>query len=171
MEARIEKAARGDREAMAQIISEHYASVYRFCARRVGGELAGDAAQETFLTAQRKLSKFDGRSSLLSYLFGIAHNQCRNLARKNRMEISYGESWNGHAEIGEQAVIDRETLRAAMRTLSKEHREVVVMHELEGLSYEEIAAILRIPVGTVKSRLHHAFLALRQKLVPQEVSA
>jgi RNA polymerase sigma-70 factor (ECF subfamily) len=173
MEARIEKAARGDRDAMAQVVAEHYAAVYRFCARRIGGELAKDAAQETFLTAQRTLKRYDGRSTVLTFLLGIAHNHCRNMARKNRMEISYEEVWEKpDGANAAQTVVDRETLRGALLGLSQEHREVIVMHELEGLRYEEIATVLRVPLGTVKSRLHNAFIALRTKLIPlEEVSA
>lgn len=158
---------------MADIVAEHYAAVYRFCARRVGPELGQDAAQETFLTAQRTLGRFNGQSALSTYLLGIALNHCRNLARKNRMEMSFSELWDGPSGVEtERALIDRHALRTAMRNLSKEHREVVVMHEIEGLTYEEIASVLRIPSGTVKSRLHHAFLALRTRLLPcEEVSA
>jgi RNA polymerase sigma-70 factor, ECF subfamily len=153
---------------MARIVAEQYAPVYRFCARRIGGELAKDAAQETFLTAQRILKRFNGTCTLLTFLLGIANNQCRNMARKNRMEMSFSEVWEGSSESSERSVIDRETLRQALKALTPDHREVVVMHELEGLTYEEIATILAIPAGTVKSRLHNAFIQLRQKLIPAE---
>lgn len=169
MEARIEQAKRANSGAMDDIVSEHYASVYRFCARRLGQELAKDATQETFLTAQKALARFDGSSSLLTFLLGIAHNQCRNLARKNRMEISFKEVWpDSKGSSPEGALIDREQLRLALKSLSGDHLEVVVMHELEGLTYEEAAKILDVPVGTLKSRLHHAFCALRTKLAPVE---
>ena len=172
MEARIERAARGDREAMAHIVGEHYPPVYRFCVRRIGPELGQDAAQETFLTAQRTLARFNGDSKLLTWLLGIALNHCRNLARKNRMELSFDNVWGAEQASPEGGVVDRELLRLALKSLSNEHREVVVMHEIEQMSYEEIAGVLRIPAGTVKSRLHHAFLALRKKMLPgEEVNA
>jgi RNA polymerase sigma-70 factor (ECF subfamily) len=66
----------------------------------------------------------------------------------------------------EDALVDREVLRQAMAKLSSDHREVVVLHELDGLTYEEVAQILGVPVGTVKSRLHHAFLHLRRVMFP-----
>lgn len=153
---------------MARIVAEQYAPVYRFCARRIGGELAKDAAQETFLTAQKTLKRFNGQSTLLTFLLGIANNQCRNMARKNRMEMSFSEVWEGSSESSERSVIDRESLRQALKALTSDHREVIVMHELEGLTYEEIATILAIPAGTVKSRLHNAFIQLRLKLLPAE---
>ena len=153
---------------MARIVAEHYAPVYRFCARRIGDELAKDAAQETFLTAHRKLNRFDASSTLLTFLLGIANNQCRNMARKHRREMSFTEIWEGKSESNERSMIDREALRQAMTALSTDHREVIVMHELEGLTYDEIATVLGIPSGTVKSRLHHAFVQLRLRLVPAE---
>ena len=71
----------------------------------------------------------------------------------------------------EKTLIDREALRKALRGLSDEHRDVVLLHEVEGLTYEEASTVLGIPVGTVKSRLHHAFLALRRALLGAEVLA
>jgi len=150
---------------MAEIAVEHYPAVYRFCIRRVGPDLAADAAQETFLIAQRSIRKFDGSSALSTWLFGIAHNTCRNLARKKRMDISYEHAWTVPAGTpGESTLVDRTALRTALNKLSPPHLEVVLLHEIEGLTYEEAAKVLGVPVGTVKSRLHHAFLNLRQLL-------
>jgi RNA polymerase sigma-70 factor, ECF subfamily len=148
------------------IAREHYDAVFRFCARRVGQDRAADAAQETFLTAQKVLSRFRGESSVSTWLFGIAHNECRRIVRKERLapvslEI---EAYDHASENTEGALVDRQALRQAMQKLSDEHREAVILHELDGLTYEEAAAILGVPVGTVKSRLHHAFLNLRKSL-------
>lgn len=165
MDERAARAARGDREAMAEIAAEHYAAVFRFCARRLGPDLAADAAQETFITAQKAMRRFDGSSALSTWLFGIALNTCRNLARKRRMEMSYEHAWELPAkEPGEATLVDREALRVALKKLSPPHLEVVILHELEGMTYEEAAQVIGIPVGTVKSRLHHAFLDLRRFL-------
>lgn len=175
MDEHIDGASRGDREAMAAIVAEHYPAVYRFCARRIGPELGQDAAQETFLIAQRSLKRFDGRSKFSTWLFGIAHNACRNLARKRRIEMTYEQAWQedphpqtpsieGRGGVSENTLIDREALRKAMGKLSPEHREAVVLHELEELTYEEAASVLGVPVGTVKSRLFHAFAHLRRLL-------
>jgi len=165
METTLRRAAMGDREAMADIVGEHYAAVYRFCARRIGPELAQDAAQETFLTAQRSLRKFDERSKLSTWLFGIAHNHCRALARKRKMEIDFSNGFDWLSEPSEDRsaqLVDREALRCAMSRLTAEHREVIVLHEVEELTYEEAAAVIGVPVGTVKSRLHAAFVNLRR---------
>lgn len=172
MDGYLHRAAKGDKEAMAQIVREHYASVYRFCARRIGEELGKDAAQEAFITAFKTLRRYNGSSTLLTWLLGIAHNHCRNMARKARTDITMDLWESAGASSGnfslENALVDKEALRAALRRLSVEHREVVVLHEIEGLSYEEAALILAVPVGTIKSRLHHAFLALRKQLSPAE---
>lgn len=153
---------------MANIARDHYEPVYRFCARRVGIDRAGDVAQETFLTAQKVLHKFRGESSLSTWLFGIAHNECRREMRRGRFEAVPLDFDAAHVALGESesALVDREALRQAMARLSVEHREVVLLHELEGLTYEEVAAILDVPVGTVKSRLHHAFTNLRKAIYP-----
>lgn len=190
MDGDLNQARRGDREAMARIVDRHYDAVFRFCARRIGVDLAEDAAQETFITAQKKLKSFQGASSLSTWLFGIAHNHCRNLARKRKtemlgawvaietLEAGADPSLNGAADWPrdgqplESQIIDREALRMALSSLSSDHREVVVLHEVEGLTYEEAAEVIGVPVGTVKSRLHHAFLKLREALcLREEVTA
>ncbi len=189
MDVDLVRARSGDREAMAKLVDDHYDAVYRFCARRIGPEPAQDAAQETFLTAQKRLRSFQGNSSLATWLFGIAHNHCRNIARKRKMEAigdwrfvtgevdsSGGNPCPEHHESGvtdhERTIIDRQLLREALETLSPDHREVVLLHEVEGLTYQEAAEVLGVPEGTVKSRLHHAFLNLRRALLgPDEVTA
>lgn len=150
---------------IGEIARQHYALVYRFCARRVGVDAAQDAAQETFITAQRVLKKFRGDSSLRTWLLGIAHNECRRLCRTRKLDapcVDLKEASDGAPF--EQMIVDRQALSEALNKLSPEHREVVLLHEVEGLSYDEAAEILGVPAGTVKSRLHHAFLNLRKSL-------
>jgi len=168
MEGTVEQAKSGDRQALASLVSEHYARVYRFCARRVGPELAQDAAQETFLTMQKAIRRYESKSAFPTWLLGIAHNHCRNISRKRRMDPAPLDNWFEHNEPSHNPsdpIVNREALRCALAELSPEHREVVLLHEIEGLRYLEIAEILGIPEGTVKSRLHHAFLNLRTNLV------
>jgi RNA polymerase sigma-70 factor, ECF subfamily len=153
---------------ISQIVLQHYESVFRFCALRVGAQGASDVTQETFLTAQRVLSNFEGRSDLKIWLLGIAHNECRRYSRNERRHPNTGELSEPLIESGEHTIIDRETVRSALAKLSPEHREVVFLREWDGLSYDEIGQILGIPSGTVKSRLHHAFLQLRRHLEPSD---
>lgn len=153
---------------MERIVRLYYDDVWRFCARRLGPDQAPDAAQETFVTAQKRLQDFEGRSELKTWLFGIALNHCRNLARKKRPEVPVdwlADSPGEPTASGlDDQVADRQALACALGKLSAEHREVVLLHEVDGLTYQEAADLLGIPVGTVKSRLHHAFLNLRNAL-------
>ena len=157
-----EKATRTARLDIDQLVRDHYNQVFQFCSLRVGYHHAGDAAQESFLIAQRSLSKFRGESKPLTWLLGIAHNECRRMNRVAKREEPLPEFQStGSSEAN---LVDRQVLCLALAGLSVEHREVVVMHEMDGLTYEEIATILSVPVGTVKSRLYHAFLNLRKCL-------
>lgn len=148
----------------------HYDAVWRFCCRRVGEAHASDATQDTFLTAVRRSSSFRGESEARTWLFGIALNVCRNLHRKSGRDL--GEEWLQHLPEPDPApaALERTTLRQALLGLSPEHREAVILHEMEGFSYREIGEIVGVPEGTVKSRLHHAFLALRKALAPEEIA-
>lgn len=165
MDGRIEQARRGDRDALGQLVREHYPRVYRFCARRLGDDLGQDAAQETFVTMHKSIKKFQGRSSFETWLLGIAHFNCKALARKRRLDPLQLAAWTEESTRSDaERVFDREALHCALARLSDDHREVVVLHEIEGLRYAEIAEIIGVPEGTVKSRLHHAFHQLRSML-------
>ena len=153
---------------IAKLAQQHYDRVFRFCSTRVGYHHAGDAAQETFVTAQRNLSKFRGESQPLTWLIGIALNECRRVNRNLQRSEQLPEFKDETSQ--ESELINREILRQAMSKLSDEHREVVTLHEIDGFTYEEIAQITNIPVGTVKSRLFHAFTNLRTAIyTPEEV--
>ncbi len=147
---------------MEDLVREHYPAVYRFCARRLGCEIARDIAQETFIAATRSIKKFNEQSAFSTWLLGIANNMCRNAARRKRLEIVSPDGWlESSTSSPEGSIVDRETLRRALHSLTPEQREVVLLHEIEGLSYAEAAEVIGVPEGTVKSRLHFAFLKLR----------
>ena len=153
---------------IATLAQQQYDRVFRFCSTRVGYHHAGDAAQETFVTAQRNLSKFRGESQPLTWLIGIALNECRRVNRNLQRSEQLPEFKDETSQ--ESELINREILRQAMSKLSDEHREVVTLHEIDGFTYEEIAQLTNIPVGTVKSRLFHAFTNLRKAIyTPEEV--
>jgi len=162
------QAARGNREAMRKIVAEHYAAIYRFCARRLGPDLAEDAAQETFIMAYRTINRYDSACALRSWLFGIGLNVCRNLSRKRKVEIDIDNLWSLEGSSPtEDRIVDNEALRLALKGLSPEHLDVVILHELEGLTYDEAGVVLDSPSGTVKSRLHEAFKKLRAAMVTE----
>ena len=156
---------------IAEIAKTYYDCVYRFCARRIGPDSAADAAQETFLTAQRVLCKYRGEAPLKTWLLGIAHNECRRLARKRKLDPAPLELKQDPSISPESSWVDRQALTQAMSKLTPEHREAVILIELDGLSYDEASAVLGIPAGTVKSRLHYAFVTLRRSLFPAGVEA
>ena len=150
---------------MDRVVRDHYDAVYRFCARRIGPLRAADTAQETFLTAHRAIRKFRGESSLRTWLLGIALNECRRTVRRHGADpLPLDLDLACPAAHDETAFVDREVLAAALARLSDDHRDVVILHELQGLTYEEVASVIGVPVGTVKSRLHHAFLNLRREM-------
>jgi len=170
MDELINQAKSGNRQAIGDLVRDNYAPVYRFCARRVGQDSAPDATQETFVIMQQAIRKFGGQSHFETWLFGIAHNVCRAISRRRRRDPISLSDWIETPVADESGrTADGVDLRAALAKLSPDHQIVVLMHEIEELTYGEIAAILRIPVGTVKSRLHHAFQDLRRHMVEVKV--
>ncbi len=149
---------------MEKIVTDHYARVFRFAAHRVGPDTASDIAQETFLTMQNSIKKFKGQSALSSWILGITLNLCRNHNRKKSNQEIPLENWIESTGENEKNLINRQVLKQALAKLTPEHQEVVLLHEVEELSYKEISELIGIPEGTVKSRLHHAFHNLRQEL-------
>jgi RNA polymerase sigma-70 factor, ECF subfamily len=149
---------------ITQIARDHYDSVFRFCARRVGSDAASDVTQETFVTAQRALRSFRAGSSLKTWLLGIANNECRRHARHWRRSPQALELIEAATPSPEATWISCQALHAAMKKLTPEQKEAVVLVELDGLSYEEAAKVAGVPPGTMKSRLHYAFATLRKAL-------
>jgi RNA polymerase sigma factor (sigma-70 family) len=153
---------------------EHFPSVYRFIARRVGPALAEDLAAETFATAYRRRGSFEpGRGSLRSWLHGIAINLVRNhwraeqhlLALDARLvpETDFPDS----TEAVDQRVVTAmlaPRLAAALGELARDQRDVLLLHAWAELSHDEIAAALGIAPGTVRSRLSRARGLLREHL-------
>ena len=165
MDELIQRAKQREPAALRELVDAHYDDVYRFCARQVGQDSASDIAQETFLTMQKNIAKFEGRSTFRTWLFGIALNHSRGMQRTKGRETASLDDWiPASGPSPEETVTTREVLRTALSNLTDEHREVVLLHEVEGLKYREIADLLSIPEGTVKSRLHHAFLQLRESI-------
>jgi RNA polymerase sigma factor (sigma-70 family) len=153
---------------------QHFPSIYLFISRRVGTALAEDLAAETFATAYRRRASFDPeRGSLRSWLYGIATNLVRNhwraeqhlLALDARLlpEIDLSDS----SDAADQRVIAAllaPRLAAALGLLTRDQRDVLLLHAWAELSHEEIAAVLGIAPGTARSRLSRARASLREQL-------
>ena len=171
----------GDPEAFARLVRLHEGMVVSLAARLLGEvEEARDVAQEVFLQVYKRLSAFEGRSSLKTWIYRIAINQCHNRRRfwhrrRRDREQPLDEAVLAPVLQGGRpgaASPYEETLRrerarqvqAALLELRFEHRSVLVLREVEGLTCEEVAAALGVPEGTVKSRLSRAREAMRRKL-------
>jgi len=151
----------------------------RLCSslRHVCGSLADaqDAAQEAFLRAYLKLGSYSGASTFYTWLYRIALNVAisEHRRRQTRFAIEQSlalcdESRHEHVEGPDARLLREERvaeLRTALDALSAEHRTILVLREIENCDYDEIASLLAIPVGTVRSRLHRARLELRRQLV------
>lgn len=168
----VASAARGDVEAFGALFDRYAREVYRLaCSMGHGGGDAEDLMQDTFLAALEGIGRYEGRSSFKTWLLGILFRQSRQRIRYSRRretevfdehEVSGSRTpMEARAAIGHDCRLD---VHAMLRTLSPEHRAVVVLRELEGLSYEEIATTLEIPRGTVESRLFRARALLREQL-------
>ena len=164
-----------DTDAFAVIFDRYAVAVYRFLARRVGGQLADDLTGQTMLVAFDQRRRFDlSQRSALPWLYGIAtnllHRHTRTEVRRHRALAK--ATTDATLESHDELVTDRVTAAAqplgrALARLPAAERDIVLLVAWEDLSYEEIALALDIPVGTVRSRLHRARTKLRRAL-PKE---
>ena len=174
----------GREDAFDALVQRHQGRIFRLGCRLLGDrDAALDAAQETFVKAWRALPRFEGKARFSTWLTRIAINQCRNELRKrgtvkHTQPASLSEPAAGSDRAREQllpgatpeprAFLEgqetRQALRDAMAALTPDAREVLVLKEVEALSYEGIAEILALPVGTVRSRLHRARAELRERI-------
>lgn len=179
----VSQARAGDTAAFEQLMLDNQDRVYTLCLRMTGDrEDALDLAQETFLNAWRGLSSFQGNSSFSTWVYRLASNACIDFLRK-RKRRQQGESPHSlddeEAPLSEPAdprgspeeELERRELRRAvergLQALPDHHRQVLVMRELSGMSYQEIGAVLDLDLGTVKSRIARARLALKKFLVQE----
>lgn len=181
----LERARAGDRDAFRSLVEAHQDRVFRLMRRtlRCDRDTAADMAQEVFLRVHRGLASFDGRSKFTTWLHKIAMNvgisevRHRRALKRNRWTFSLDAPVPGtddyfaepesrdaepsarahHQEIGA-------AVRAAVDDLPDDFRQAVLLRDLQGLSYEEIAEILGVPPGTVRSRIHRGRLILQERL-------
>ena len=181
----LEKLRRGDAAAYEQLVAEYSGDVYALLFRLTSdGEEARDLTQETFLRAFQSINRFRGDASLKTWIYRIAINQARNRwrwwrRRKRDVTVSLDATSderdrplaatlpNDNSLSPEQETLAREReaqLRNALLELSSSYREAVILRDVEGFSYEEIAETLQISIGTVKSRISRGRLELRRQL-------
>lgn len=154
----------GDDRAMRALYQRNKDRIYALTLRLTGHcSDAEDVMQDTFLKAWRNLPRFRGQSSFGTWLYRIAINLCRDLAKKRKPTE---EEIAGVTPDRGDDVLARKHLARALASLPQGYREVVVLHDVLELRHPEIADILDVAVGTSKSQLHKARVQLRQMLKP-----
>ncbi|MET0556086.1 MAG: RNA polymerase sigma factor [Vicinamibacteria bacterium] len=167
----LRRASLGDEDAFAALYRRFQGPVHRFAWRMTGRrETAEDVTQETFLALLRGPTRYEkGRGPLGAYLYGIARNLLARRLGRDRPYVPLSEGEEGAlraTDLGADQERQRAvgSVREAVLGLPVHYREVVVLCELQGLPYEETAAALGCPVGTVRSRLHRARALLAARL-------
>lgn len=181
----LERLRQGETAAFERLVAEHSGDVYALLYRLTADpEEARDLTQETFLRAFQSISRFRGDANLKTWMYRIAVNQARNRwrwwrRRKRDVTVSLDATDDCHeqplaATLRDDAAVDPEQetlareregqLREALLGLRRSYREAVILRDVEGFSYEEIADTLQISIGTVKSRISRGRLELRRKL-------
>ncbi|MGC8659472.1 MAG: sigma-70 family RNA polymerase sigma factor [Desulfomonilaceae bacterium] len=179
----VRRCAGGDREAFNDLVLKYQKKVFSVAYRFVGdAEEANDLAQEIFTAAYQNLKSFRGDSKFSTWLFQIATNRGKNrfkYLKRRGFFMNKGSSENddegdpGNRSLPDQTANPEELLSGnqirkavieAINELEPDHKEIVILRDIEGLSYDEIARILNLPEGTTKSRLHRARMVVKEKL-------
>jgi RNA polymerase sigma-70 factor (ECF subfamily) len=165
--ALFKRARAGDEDAFAELFARHQRPLFRYAAYMCGDAGADDVVQDTFMAVLRQRDRRDEPAGTIqSYLFGIARHLLQKRLSSPR-ERSLGEPLDACHEAAVAAECDSildqcvraetvDALRAAIRTLPPDYREVVIVCELEGMKYADAADVLACPIGTIRSRLHRA---------------
>ena len=184
----LEDARTGDPEAFAVLVELYSARIFSACFSHLGNRQdAEDCVQETFIKAYRGIGDYSGRSSFYTWIYRIAINTCLDFRRKNRHypSLSIDEVLETDDSQVFQQVPDRGPLpdelaesaemtclvRQEIENLPDYLREIIILRDLEGLSYHELSQILHLSEGTVKSRLSRARSHLMEKIRMREQSA
>ena len=167
-----------DTAAFGELVARYQNRLYHSLIHVTGSsEDAKDVAQEAFILAFQKLNTFRGDSQFYSWLFRIALNASVNFRRKNRSlghsieatkERIGSEPTDGHADTAPDQPLEQaerqQIVRTALAQMTEEFRIPLVLAEMEEMKYDEIAALLQCPIGTVRSRIHRGRAELREKL-------
>ncbi len=176
----LSRAKNGDTEAFGELICQNERKIYALTFRMVGNrEDAEDLAQEAFLNAWRGLQSFQGESSFSTWVYRLATNACIDYIRRQKrrqevedttpLEYEDGDSlslpdttFEPQRKLEQREVQER--VQEGLKRLSDDHRKILILRELSGLSYDEIAVSLGLDTGTVKSRIARARNSLRKIL-------
>ena len=189
----VQRVLSGDTEAFEALVLEHQNKVYSLALRMVGNEEdARDMAQEAFIRAYGSLAGFRGDSKFSVWLYRLTSNICIDFLRSRGKKRTVSMTWAGDEgeDAGELEIPDetwspenqlersltRESVRRGLESLSPQYREILLLREINGLSYAEIAGALSLEEGTVKSRIFRArkklcdFLLREGNISPPEAS-
>ena len=164
--------AGGDAGAFTDYVDAFGPRLHRLVRRYAASEAdAEDLTQEIFLDLYRSMAGFRGEATLATWTYRVALNHClKHVQRVRPTTVPYDDAWvmreseeRGPAHRAAQGELS-DQVHQALDGLSPDHRDVVILHELQDLTYRECADILQVPIGTVKSRLSYAFRRLRERL-------
>jgi RNA polymerase sigma-70 factor, ECF subfamily len=179
----VQRVQAGEVDAFDQLILKYrerlFAIIYNLTANR---EDAADLTQDSFIKAFQSISRFQGKSSFFTWIYRIAVNTTYTYLRRNRLRRFFSfetinedlapseilEALTAKGDLPREGALRelQEKLNEALQTLSLKHRTVVILFEIESLSHQEIAEVMKCSVGTVRSRLHYAKQQLQAKLKP-----
>lgn len=176
----ISRARQGEESAFAELLRRYRAPVFNLCLRMLKNrDDAEDLAQDVFIKVFAMLDRYDERYAFRSWLFKIAANQCIDFIRKNRVKLlSLDEPVSYRGDEIEREFPDEgptpadelaskelsELLREITDELPPHYRSMIVLRHQEHLSYEEIAQVMDLPLGTVKARIHRARAMMKEKI-------
>jgi RNA polymerase sigma-70 factor, ECF subfamily len=177
-QALIDRCLEGQTDAFGELVTRHQDRLYGTLVNMLGSvHDARDATQDAFVLAFQKLETFRRESAFYSWLFRIAYNAAVSRHRKTRREtgsVEAARAASGREPTDERPQADpahdlytaerQNLVQSALGELADEYRTVIVLREMEGLSYEQIAELVGVPIGTVRSRIHRARTELRDKL-------
>ena len=174
----VQKVQGGDADAFELLVRRHEKRIFNLLYRWLGNyDEAAEVAQEVFLSAFRAIKRFRGGSSFATWLYRIGVNHAKNrhkgmLLTRERMEVARlsdppgdGDPPSDPAHEVERREL-HDLIQQGLSSLQADDALMILLHDLQEVRYEEMAAMLKIPLGTVKSRLHRARQALKNKLAP-----
>lgn len=170
----VRRLQRGDTDAFEILVRRHEKAIFNLVYRMLGNyDDAAETAQEVFLSAYRAIGQFRGESNFSTWLYRIALNHATtrrkstNLRQKRLVPID-GSDIVDDTQLGPAETLEKKELRErvqrALNELEPEDATVILLRDLQDIPYEDVARVLKIPVGTVKSRLHRARQALKTHL-------
>jgi len=172
----IKRACAGDKDAFGKIVNLYRRMVIGYCHRMVGSG-AEDAAQEIFIKLYLSLDRFDVSKPVAPFLFRISHNHCLDILKRKGIRTIPIETDAGYEKVPQlrdkmpdpeetvQKAELRDEVNHAMAAIPPLYRSPLIMRHVDEISYEEISRILKLPIGTVKARIHRGRKILQQKLM------